>query len=203
MIISVIGDCDTRPVLYTMMKICQTLGDVLLITANTRLIRMTDTRDSGGHLQNCMIGIADEGIDDFFENFEYLDTDFNYVIIDNLMSADAEGVIYVRGLTESEDEKMQLEYIDEYTTIDLYKGKLCDSKTLFKCEEFEAYMNMCTINSKLTQEVAKAISGILQVPADKLTQIGNAEAINTYVTTLPSTQPKRGLRGKVGALLGI
>lgn len=203
MMISIIGDCDNRPVLYTLLKMCQTLGDVLLVTGNRRLLRMTDTKESGGHLQNCMIGYAQYGIDDFFESFEYIQSDFNYIIVDNLIAAEADCVIYARGLKESEDEQMQLEYIDDYITIDMFKKELSDNKTLFKCEEFEAYGDMCTINKKLATVVAKAVSKAFNISDQKLTEIATAEPTNTYVSVLPSTQPKKGLRGKVGGLFGL
>ena len=72
MIINIIGNCDKRPVLYTVMKICQTLGDVLVITNNARLLRLSDTWDSFGHYQNTMIAYTQEGIDDFLDDFAYL-----------------------------------------------------------------------------------------------------------------------------------
>ena len=46
MVINIIGDCDKRPVLYTVMKICQTLGDVLLVSSSSRLMRLSDTNAS-------------------------------------------------------------------------------------------------------------------------------------------------------------
>ena len=87
MVINIIGDCDKRPVLYTVMKICQTLGDVLLVSSSSRLMRLSDTNASYGHYQNTMVTVTQEGIDDFFDNFEYDLADFEFVIIDNIISA--------------------------------------------------------------------------------------------------------------------
>lgn len=205
MMVSVMGECDTRPVLYTLMKICQGLGDVLLITGNRRLLRMVDTHASGGHVQNVMVGIADEdeGVDDFFEDFPYDIEDFEYIIADNLLAAETNCIIYARGLIQSETEESQLTYVDKYEVIDVFKSKLSDNNTLIRCEEFETLQDFCTINNKLTAEVAKVIAEYFRIDAGKLTEIGNAQATNKRISTLPSTKPKKGLLGKVGGMLGV
>lgn len=158
MIINIIGDCDKRPVLYTVMKICQSLGDVLLVSSSSRLMRLSDTQASYGHYQNCMVTVTQEGIDDFFDNFEYDLADFEFVIIDNIISADADIYIYVEGMTQSENELDMLEYIEEYETIKLYKGHLIDGKTLYHLEEFEALKNMCPIGTSIASRVAQILA---------------------------------------------
>ena len=157
MIINVIGDCDTRPVLYTLIKFCQTVGDVLLITNNTRLARLSDTGETYGHYQNVMIAITTDGIDDFLEEFKYGLNSFAYVIVDNISLAEAEVTVYVEGLEQSKREQDILEYVDNYETIKLFKGGLISSDTYRKLEEFEALRNCCAINSK----IAAAIGNVL------------------------------------------
>lgn len=173
MVINVIGECDKRPVLYTIMKICQTLGDVLIVSNNTRLKRLSDTRETYGHYQNTMIAITADGIDDFFEDFMYDLSDFEFVVIDNIVKADADLYIYVKGYSVSEFESDTMEYIDEYETIELYKGKLLDSKTLLACEEFEAFSDMCPINSKVAEKVATILAKKLNKPVKNLIGIAN------------------------------
>lgn len=191
MIINIIGDCDKRPVLFTVMKICQALGDVLLITSSSRLLRLSDTGESLGHYQNTMIGVTFDGIDDFWENFTYDSTDFEYTIIDNIISADSDVIIYVRGMIESEAEKDNLEYIEKYSTIDLYAGgKLVDSKTLLNCEEFEAYRDMCPINPKLSKLVADILAPAINTSSKHLEDLANVPT-STHPKSLPSTQPKK------------
>lgn len=165
MIINIIGDCDKRPVLYTVMKICQTLGDVLVVSSSSRLARLSDTRESCGHYQNTMIAITHEGIDDFFENFPYVMDDFEYIIIDNIVSAEANLTIYVEGLIKSDLEEDLLAYIDNYVTIPLYKGRLLDANTLRNCEEFEALRDMCPIGQRIAAKVAEAIASYFGKPA--------------------------------------
>lgn len=154
MIINIIGNCDKRPVLYTVMKICQTLGDVLVITNNARLLRLSDTRDSFGHYQNTMIAYTQEGIDDFLDDFNYDFNDFEYTIVDNIVLAEANLTIYVEGLLKDESEMDLLEYIESYQTIELYKGNLLGPKTLRNLECFEAFANMQPISAKLAERVA-------------------------------------------------
>lgn len=188
MVINIIGDCDKRPVLYTIMKICQSLGDVLLVSSSSRLIRLSDTRDTYGHYQNCMIAITQDGIDDFFEEFVYDITDFEFIIVDNIVTADADLVIYVAGMTQSIQEHDNLEYIDNYETIELYRGRLLDASTMLKCEEFEALGNMCPIGTKIAEKVANALCKQLGTDAKKLVTI----AMNTGITSSKGTAGKRG-----------
>lgn len=190
MVINIIGDCDKRPVLYTVMKICQSLGDVLLITSSSRLARLSDTGDTGGHYQNTMIGVTYDGIDEFWEDFTYDVSDFNFTIIDNIISADADLVIYVKGMTVSEAEEDNLEYVENYSTIELYKGGFLDKNTPFRCEEFEAYRDMCTISPKLSATVAKIMAPLLNTTAKHLEDLANA-ATSSYPKSVPSMSKGR------------
>lgn len=184
MVINLIGECDKRPVLYTLMKICQSLGDVLLVTNSTRLARLSDTRETYGHYQNTMIAVTYDGIDDFFNDFMYDLRDYEYVIIDNLVSAEADLYVYVKGGIESETEKDMLEYIDEYEIIELYKGKFIDGKTMYNCEEFEAYRDMCPINNKLAEVVSNIFAK----------KIGKSPKHVLGIATKPVTAKTEGVR---------
>ena len=42
MILSVIGDTDKRPIMYTLLKVCQYLGDVLLVTNDRHYARLIE-----------------------------------------------------------------------------------------------------------------------------------------------------------------
>lgn len=193
MVINIIGDCDKRPVLYTVMKICQSLGDVLLVTSSSRLIRLSDTGESYGHYQNTMIAVTQDGIDDFWEQFIYGVSDFEFIIIDNLVSADADLVIYVKGMIESEAEKDNLEYIDSYETIDLYKGKLLDATTMIRCEEFEALKDMVTVNTKVAEKVSTIMAKALNTDAKKIYAMATVQT-STHMNSVPSAS--KGFFGK-------
>lgn len=162
MVINIIGDCDKRAVLFTVMKICQRLGDVLLVSSSSRLMRLSDTREMFGHYQNTMIAVTDEGIDDFWESYKYSKNDFDFVIVDNIVAPNADVTIYCKGLAESDFEKSILQYLEDVKVIDLYKSKLVGGDTLMRCEEFEALRNMCPINAKVAEVVAKILADAFQ-----------------------------------------
>lgn len=171
MIINVIGDCDKRPVTYCVMKILQSLGDVLFVTTSSRLVRLSDTGESGGHYQNIMIGVTTEGVDDFFEEFNYNRNDFNNILVDNVLEADADLTIYVEGMSESDNEKYVLSLLENYKTVRLYKGKLVDGTTAYKMEQFEALRDMTPMNAKVIKAVAAAMSETFKIPAPRLEAI--------------------------------
>lgn len=171
MIINIVGDCDKRPVLYTVLKVCQTLGDVLLITNSTRLARLSDTRETYGHYQNIMVAITTEGIDDFLEGFDYGLNSFAYVVVDNIPLAEADVTIYVEGMQQSESETDILEYVENYDTIKLYKGNLIDATTLKRLEEFEALRNCCPIGNKIAAAVANVLAPKFGKDAKTFTEI--------------------------------
>lgn len=171
MIINIIGECDKRPVTYCVMKILQALGDVLFITTSSRLVRLSDTGESGGHYQNTMIGVTTDGIDDFFSEFNYTRNDFNNIIVDNVVEAEANLTIYVEGMQMSENENYYLSLLDNYKTIRLYKGKLIDGTTAYRLEQFEALRDMTPMNAKVIKAVAAALSESLGMPAARLESI--------------------------------
>ena len=171
MLINIIGECDKRPVLYTIMKVAQTLGDVLLVSSSKRVLRLSDTRDSGGHYQNTMICTTDGGIDDFLESFEYSIRDFEYIIVDNIVAPDADVYIYVEGYERSEFEEDMLEYIEDYSTIPLYKNKLLAADTMYRLERFESLGDMAPISKVLATEVAKVLAPKIGTTVDTVVKI--------------------------------
>lgn len=196
MTINIIGSCDKRPVLYTVMKICQGLGDVLLITSNSRLRRLSDTGDTLGHCQNTMIAIATDGIDEFWQNFSYDAMDFEYVIIDNIVSGDADLTIYVKGMTESVDDLDMLEYIEDYKTISLYEKKKLAPTVIYNCEEFEALKDFVTISDKLASEVASVMADTIGTSAKNLEAIAK-KPTGVHMDKVPQIKkPKKGLFGR-------
>ncbi len=188
MIVNIVGDCDKRPVLYTVMKICQTLGDTLLVTTDNRMLRLSDTRETQGHYQNVMIAVTTNGIDDFFEDFIYGPQDFANIIVDGMVSADANATIYVKGLMESEEEATMLEYIEGYSTIDLYGGKAAVSPAFLNCEKFEAFRCFNPINATIAAQVADALAKAAGTSAVNLSKIAMAAPVGTSQGKAPQTK---------------
>ena len=168
MVINLIGDTDKRPVLYTIMKVCQMLGDVLLVTNSSRLIRLSDTHESMGHCQNVMIAVTQEGIDDFWSSFPYEVSDFEYVIVDNIIIADADVTIHVQGMASSDYEQDALAYLENYEIISMYPKHLVDLQAIYACEEFEAYHDFCPISQKLAVEVCAVMAKYSKIPEKDL-----------------------------------
>ena len=190
MVINIIGDCDKRPVLYTLMKVCQALGDVLLVTNSSRLIRLSDTGESYGHCQNTMIAVTCDSIDEFWEQFTYDVTDFDFIIVDNIIDAEADVTLYVRGLTQSINERDNLEYLEEYLEIELYKGKLVDATTLLRCEEFEALRDFCVISNKISEKVAALFAPVVHIEAKRLYALATTPT-STHLSSVPTIKKSK------------
>lgn len=202
MIVSIIGDCDRRPVLYTVIKILQTIGDTLVISTDNRILRLSDTREDMGHYQNTMIAFAPEGIDDFLEEFTYSFTDFSNVIIDGMTSDEADQTIYVKGLMPSEEEEALLEYLEGYATIKLYEGKAATSAAFLNCEKFEAYRQMTPINATIGAEVAEALSKVAGTSATNLSKMAAAPPTGSVAKGAPQTMGVPHKEKKKSGLFG-
>lgn len=190
MVINIIGDCDKRPVLYTLMKVCQALGDVLLVTNSSRLIRLSDTGESYGHCQNTMLAVTVDSIDEFWQQSTYDVTDFEFIIVDNIIDAEADVTLYVRGLSQSVNERDNLEYLEDYLEIELYKGRFIDSTTLLRCEEFEALRDFCVIGNKISEKVAALFAPVLHVEAKRLYALATAPT-STHISSAPAIKKNR------------
>ncbi len=204
MTINVIGDCDKRPVIYTILKIAQTMGDVLLITNRAMLRRLSDTGDTYGHYQNIMIAITQDGIDDFFDGFNFARDDFQTVVIDNLVDATSDVFIYVQGLNPTEEEIDMLESLDDYVTIDMYKGKYIDARTYYAIEEFEAFRDCCPMNQNLANVIGEILGPVYQKDPKNLASIAMTKVPGSRPATksAPKSTIKKGT-GKKMSLGGI
>lgn len=172
MIINIIGECDKRPVTYCILKILQSMGDVLYITSNSRLRRLSDTGESGGHYQNTMIGITLEGVDDFFQQFNYSRNDFYYIVVDNVVEVEADLIIHIESHNTSDNEAYMLSLLDSYKTIRLYRDKLIEPATMYKLDQFESLRDMTPMTPKVVKAVSKILSESLGMPAERLMNLG-------------------------------
>lgn len=199
MILNIIGECDKRPVIYCAMKLLQEIGDVLLLTPDDRLLRLSNTYETGGHYQNTMIGVANGGVDDFFddEDFPYNQHDFDHMIVENIITVDADLYLYVEGAVTSEMMEDNLDMLESYETISLYKGNLIENNTYRRLEQFEAYGNMCPMTPKIVKAVSQALSTKLGISADKLEKVGlKAVAAAPRKSAVP--EQKKGEKAKSG-----
>ena len=130
MIISVIGETDKRPFMYTLLRICQYMGDVLLVSDDRHYKRLIEEPEEdvevyAGHFQNTFIVVTDKTPDEAMQAVGYEPEDYEFVIYDNQIDATSDLIVYVTGDSMSEWEKEQLDYLEEgdYITIGLGFGK--------------------------------------------------------------------------------
>ncbi len=175
MIISVIGDCDKRPVIYCMIKVMQEFGSVLYLTSNSSALRLTPNRLSGEHYQNTMVVYTEDGFDDYFDNCGYTPDDFGCVLLDNVECAEADLTVYVAGMVQSPAESAVLEYTEEYSTINLFSRSVYDGSIMRKVEEFEAFSNLCPMPYKVVSAVVPVLSKLHLAESKALMKIANRE----------------------------
>ena len=174
MVISVVGETDTRPLLYTLMKLCQGLGDVLVVSTSSRIQILSDTRESGGFYQNCMIAYTDDGLDIFLKDFGYTLKDFNFILLDNITAGEADITFHVSGLNPSDDELELLSYLENVVEFEQYSSKNLNGVFL-NLEKFEGYKMMNQINPAISSFVATKLGPLLKLDPKNLVGILNTE----------------------------
>lgn len=96
--ITVLGQTDKRPVIYTLMKVLQHMGDVCVITNNRMYMRlMEDGPGAQGMYRNITICITDATADEMWDDVGLAPEDFEYIILDNLYNEDSQLILYVQG----------------------------------------------------------------------------------------------------------
>lgn len=175
MVISVIGETDKRPFMYTLLMICQYMGDVLLVSDDRHYKRLIEEPEEdveiyAGHFQNTFIVVTDKTPDEASQSVGYESDDYEFVIYDNLIDVTSDLIIYVTGDSMSEWEKEQLDYLEEgdYVTIGLGFGKknmVAYSTAMFKNVELvESRKTYLPIDSKLSAMVAKVLAPHIGIP---------------------------------------
>lgn len=175
MIISVIGETDKRPFMYTLLRICQYMGDVLLVSDDRHYKRLIEEPEDdvevyAGHFQNTFIVVTDKTPDEASQAVGYEPEDYEFVIYDNQIDATSDLIVYVTGDSMSEWEKEQLDYLEEgdYITIGLGFGKknmVPFSTNMFKNVELvESRKTLLAIDSKLSAMVAKILAPDIGIP---------------------------------------
>lgn len=181
MVISVIGETDKRPFIYTTLKLCQFLGDVLFVTNSRHYARLIEDKEEGlevsaGHFQNTFIVITDKTPDDARIAVGYNNEDYDFIIYDNVLDPESDLIIYVAGCEMSEWEDYQLGYMDssDYVTINFGFGKknvLPYNGNMFKnCEIVESKRTLIPIDSKISATIVKIFAPLVNTPEKTLTK---------------------------------
>lgn len=185
MILSVIGDTDKRPFVYTILKVCQALGDVLLVTNNRHYARLIEEPEEdvdaiAGHFQNTMIVVTDMTPDEASEVVGYNAEDYEYIIYDNQLDAEGDLTLYIAGCDMSDREKEFLEYLEDgvdYHTIRFGFGKKnvipYTAKMFQACEIVEGKHLLVPVDAKITSALCKLLADSFGMPAKNLEKVVN------------------------------
>lgn len=177
MVITLLGQTDKRPVLYTLMKLCQKLGDTCIVTSDVRLSRLIEDGGKYGHFQNVYIAVTDASQDEVFADIGYTRHDFEYFIFDarDQIPDFSDLVIYVGGAGEkTEDEETLLSMVGEYKTINLGFGEKCIPYTvdMFKAvETIEGLKHLLPINPQITNRIATFLTEPLNIPVKDIVKV--------------------------------
>lgn len=187
MILSIVGETDKRPVMYTILKVCQYLGDVLLVTNDRHYARLIEEEEEdvevmAGHFQNVFIVVTDLTPDEASVEVGYNTDDYEYIIYDNKIDAEADMTIYVAGCEMSERESEMLDYMEEgedYQVINFGFGKKnkipYTGKMFENCELIEGKKILLPVDAKISAMVIKLLSEEVGVPAKTLEKVVNSK----------------------------
>lgn len=186
MVLSIIGETEKRPFIYTLLKMCQTFGDVLLVTSDRRYARLIEEPEDdidgmAGYFQNVFIVVTDSTPDEASMEIGYNLDDYECVIYDHKVDATGDCIIYIAGAEMSESENEMLSYLEEgtdYTTIGFGFGKNkipYTTKMFMNCELVEAKKVLLPIDPHITTAVAKCLSKDLNMPVRALEKIVNTK----------------------------
>lgn len=124
--IGVLGYTDKRPVLYSLLKILQATGDVVMITDDRHFKRLLKDNAPLGHLLNILICVTDATSDEVWAEIGHEQDDFDHVVYDvrTTLPDDVDLYIHVNGSSLDEGEEDLLECIEEYRKVKIaYDGK--------------------------------------------------------------------------------
>lgn len=182
MTVSVIGETEKRPVLYTLLKIFQHLGDVLIVTNNRHLGRLIEEDDNdfgvvrAGHFQNTFIVITDKTPDEAMLEVGYESSDYEFIIYDDKLEVSSDLILHVTGCSVSSTEEDVFSYMDSSDYVELPlgfgKGNIPYTTSMFKnCELVEGKHTLLPIDANITSRLVKLLSPILNIDIKTLKKV--------------------------------
>lgn len=124
MLISLLGQTDKRAVLYTMLKLCENLGDCCYVTNDRKAMRlMEEGPDTAGTYRNIQIHVLDTTDDDVWNDIGYEPADFDFVFLDNLYSENVDLVLYIKGAGDAEEDMVTIDALEPEDYITIKMGK--------------------------------------------------------------------------------
>lgn len=84
MIVAIKSEMDSRPVLYPLMRVLDRYGSVCVISDNRQLSRLIEDEDNGG-VRNIRVVVEESGgVDSVYKEYGITDTDYNFILLDNM-----------------------------------------------------------------------------------------------------------------------
>lgn len=167
MVISVVGMTEKRPFIYTLLKLCQSLGDTCLITNKRHYKRLIENYENEGSYQNIQIYITDATVDDVYEEIGHEKSDFDFWIFENDPDPESDLILYVKGFNTSEDEELILDALDNYKTVNFGFGKKDTIKYATKmfenCEMIEATQQLVEVHPAITKVVVESLAPFVKL----------------------------------------
>ena len=177
MVISLIGSTDKRPVIYTLMKLFQKLGDCCVVTPNPQFKRLTEDGSPYGHFQNIYVAVTNATQDEIFAEIGFTMHDFENFIFDcdTEIPTFSDLVIYVGGAGKmTDDEELLLEMYGEYKTINLGFGDKCIPYTVDMWKNVEMTEGLHILppaNPQVAQRLATFLTEPLKIPAKDIVKV--------------------------------
>lgn len=121
MFIAVLGHTDKRPVVYSLIKLLQSTGDVAVITNDRHFQRLLENNSTIGHFNNVLITVTDLSPDEIFMEINHAPSDFDHVIFDtqNMLPEDVDLVLYIKGFELEEGDQDLLDCIDNCIIVNM------------------------------------------------------------------------------------
>ena len=173
--ISVFGRTDKRTCIYTLMKILQPMGDVLVVTNNPYFKRLVDG-ESDGFYQNIRIFVIDTTADEFWYDIGHSPEDFEYVILDNLFNESTDLTIYIQGAGKEAGDEDLFEAIEDMKVIHMGHGKNAvpfSGGLMSKLEHIEYYKKLVAPSNEMLNILAKFLSEKLNLPVKNIVKVGS------------------------------
>lgn len=167
------GDTDKRPIIYTLLKLLQSLGDVALLSNDRHYKRLIGGMDAG-ELESVFVAVGDYSPDDVFDELDIDKEDFEFVLYDGIVPSDYDVFMYIAGCNKSDSEEYILDCIDDYITVPLGFGDKCIQYTvkMFQSvEEIEGYGMLKEVDSTLTKRLAPILSPIVHMPTNNIRKV--------------------------------
>lgn len=177
--ISVLGRTDKRPCIYTLMKMLQPMGDVLVVTSNVQYLRLIEEDAHFGYYQNIAIYVTNETADELWYNSDLDKNEYDHIILDGLYNENSDVVFYVQGAgVEALDEDAVSALSDILITIKMGTGKgkavVPYTKDMMeKLECIEYYRKLVCPSAAMAQVLSNALAEHLHMSAKNLLKVVN------------------------------